>query len=183
MLKVKKIGNKKRVVMFSLLLLAIVALCVAVYFLFFNKINSNKVTKSKNVNYNKPDKKDREDTQERKKEIIDNQTENNESYPQSSTAVSPIITYAGQYGKNLEIEVGGYVSGIVESGGTCTAVFIKDSTTFKKEVSAVANANSVDCPVISVPYKEFSKGTWNVRLIYSSSSYSGESGGKSFEVY
>jgi hypothetical protein len=104
----------------------------------------------------------------------------NQPQPPGAKTVTPIITYAGPYGSN--VEVGGYVD-VLEEGGTCTAVFTLGNARLTKEVKAVAGAKSVDCPVMSLPISQFApKGLWKVVIAYNSASYIGISAVKHIEV-
>lgn len=134
------------------------------------------------VNYTPPTDEDKQRVEENKQRIIDEVAKNKQQATNSNDklVISPLITYAGQYGDT--IEVGGYVNGVFEDNGTCTATFRQANTTLNKSVTAVKGANSVDCPVMSLPQSSFTKGNWAVTISYKSVNASGISESKQFEV-
>lgn len=96
-------------------------------------------------------------------------------------SVKPIITYAGQY--RGAFEMGSQISGLSEDGGVCTATFSKDSKTFTRSVSAVAEGNATFCPMFNVDVSDFNpKGTWSVKVSYISNYSEGTSEGTNFEI-
>lgn len=109
------------------------------------------------------------------------QTQNQQQRGDDRKLVKPVITYAGQYGG--QVEVGGYVPGVFEDGGTCTAKFTNGGKTITKSVNSVKNVNSNDCPVMIAKNEEFSpRGTWSVTITYESTIAAGTSDPKSIEV-
>lgn len=135
------------------------------------------------INLDPPTKEDVKRVDDNKQSIIDREQQQATPPPTSTgkKTVIPTITYAGQYGQ--AIEVGAYVTGIFEEGGSCTATFSKGSISFSKSVAAVRSANAVDCPVMSANASEFSqKGSWSVTVTYSSPTATGVSEAKTVEV-
>ncbi len=101
--------------------------------------------------------------------------------PDGKKAVKPVITYAEQ--RNDQVEVGGYVTGVVEDFGICKAVFQKGAEAMTSQVEAARGANSMDCPVMGAPANEFQqKGTWSVTVSYSSATASGDSDSRQLEI-
>lgn len=182
MSKIKK-PSKKIVV---LLLVIILALAMAAYFL--QKANQNNDTKSTPkpesfINYNPPTEQEQKSGDNKKPEIVNQEESRNTQQPTTNSgkrAVKPIVTYATQY--NSEIEIGGYVNGIFEDGGTCTVTVTKDDKQQTKSVSSVKNVNSVDCPVMALATSSLSPGTWTAVITYTSATAEGKSESKTFEV-
>lgn len=142
---------------------------------------------SDGINYAPPTEQDKKNVDQTKQnlpsesESTNNSTKNSDtSSPQTQGALKPVVTYAGQYG--AQVEVGAYVN-VFEDSGTCTATFTKDGKTVTKSVQAIKNVSSVDCPAISIASTEFaSKGSWNLVVSYSSSAHQGKSDSKAVEV-
>jgi hypothetical protein len=136
------------------------------------------------INLTPPTPEDAQRVEENKQAIIDRENKEKNTTPPpagAKKAVKPIITYAGQYGS--KVEVGGYTTGVFESGATCVVAFSKDGQGFSKSVTAVTNVNSMDCPVVEVPASEFSsKGSWTVTITYDSASANGTSDTKVIEI-
>lgn len=132
------------------------------------------------LNLAPPTAEDEQRANENKQNIVDRQ---NQPDQQSAAVkqITPVITYAGQY--DALVEVGGYVPGVFEDSGTCTATFTKNGSTVEKIVTAIKNVNSVDCPVMSANSNEFNqKGNWTLTLTYKSLSASGTSSAQQIEV-
>lgn len=174
----KKIKTTKKSILISVLILAIVAAGVFYFFKTNEKNNSKTQSDSSNqgINYSPPTEEEAAAGDKTKETTPENEGPSKPlvAGPDGLKSVEPVITYAAQYGQN--IEVGGYIPRIFEEGGTCTAVFTLNANSFSKSVQAVENARSVDCPTISVGSSEFSqKGSWSVVLNYSSNTSKGSS--------
>lgn len=165
------------------LFLIIAAMFLVTFFAIKNNRSSestsdNKKVIAEDVNLDPPSEEDIKRAEDNKETIIEK--ENQLTSSTGSPKVTPIISYAGQYGD--EIEVGAYVNGIFEDGGTCLASFKNGSTTITKSVSAIKNAKSVDCPVMSENVSSIAKGMWTVSVSYKSPAHSGVSEEKQIEV-
>jgi hypothetical protein len=138
-------------------------------------IDSTSTTKPQEINLAPPTKDDAQRVSDNKQKIVDeNNANNTDTNNSKNKAVTPVITYADQYGST--VEVGAYVPGIFEDNGVCTAVFTQNSESIKKSVTAVKDVNSVDCPTMSIASSEFkSKGQWNVVVHYQSINAEGNS--------
>ncbi len=184
MLKIQKPSNK--VILGGLALLIIIGAGAGYYIKTKNDKVADKpqtTAQGEQINLDPPTKEDAQRVADNKQQIVD-RDDALKAQPRSGSSqksVKPVITYAGQYDGN--VEVGGFVSGIFEDGGTCTATFTLGSAKVTKSVTAIKNANSVDCPAIVIGSNEFKqKGQWNLVLSYSSASYSGSSETKQIEV-
>lgn len=129
------------------------------------------------INMNPPTDEEKRSGDDIKPEILENEQNRNSSNKQP---VKPNITYAGVYSGN--VEVGGYVSGIYEEGGTCTLTLRKNEKTMTTQVQAERGATSTDCPTLSIASSGLEKGTWYATMSYSSSSTEGSSEQKPIEV-
>jgi hypothetical protein len=183
MVQIKKITKKSWMIVAALVISALVA---GAYFVTRGN-NSEQTTQAPTnadtINLDPPTAEDAQRVDENKQKILTRQ-EQEKSQPTTSTGskktVNPVITYAGQYGQN--IEVGGYINGIFEDGGSCTAVFTKNSQTVTKTVQSVKNANAVDCPVMIAQANELNTGTWTVTISYTSPNATGKSTEREIEV-
>lgn len=163
--------------------------------LFLNKRHSSTITDKPtsspkrdpvtNVDLSPATETDKTQADQNKEEISKNQTSSNtpQSNPSSNSkkSVSPVITYFGDIGEN--IEVSSYVSGVFEDGGTCMATFTNGSSSFSKTATGSSNVSNTTCHNIDVAKTEFSpKGTWSLIIKYSSSSSEGTSESKTLEI-
>ncbi len=89
--------------------------------------------------------------------------------------VSVTVTYAGWEPSTREVEVGGYVAGISEDGGTCTLTLTKDGRSVTGTKQASADAATTACGAVAVPGGQVSAGTWQAVLTYRSAAHSGTS--------
>ncbi len=171
MLKIKKPSRKITIILIAALIIA----GGAGYYVYKRTNDSQIQNPGQFINLNPPTEEEKASGDKKKPEIIEqenkrNNTENNQA---SKKAVTPSITYAGQFGSTIEI--GAYVGGIFEDGGTCTLTISKDGQTKIAEVAAVKNANSVDCPTMAIPRGSLVDGTWQVTVMYVSANYEGKS--------
>lgn len=180
-----KIKNLPKKIIISIII-ALIILGLGIYFVSNRNNNQTPVTEPTDtqpaVNYDPPTKEDSERAESNKDRIIEREKSINELPTNESglKQVKPIITYAGQYGDS--VEVGAYAN-VFEENGSCTATFTLGSTSVKKTVQSVRNANSTDCPVMQVGVSELgAKGTYSVVVSYNSQSSSGTSDSRQVEV-
>ncbi|MGY1715090.1 hypothetical protein ACI78R_11580 [Geodermatophilus sp. SYSU D01106] len=76
----------------------------------------------------------------------------------------------------------GFVSPVVEDGGTCTLLVSRDGSTVRATVEGVADATTTVCDRLVLPGDELRPGTWSVVLQYESGATSGESAAVDVEV-
>lgn len=127
------------------------------------------------VNTKPPTEKEKKSGDEIKQSIVDQENKRNNNVPNQSgkTSVLPKITYAEQYDK--QVEVGSYINGIFEDGGTCTLTLSNASKKLTANVSGVRGSNNVNCPVLSIPTSSLYSGTWSATVTYVSSTSEGVS--------
>ncbi len=187
----KKIKNQNNTKLIALLAIIFVAILGFGSFKFFanhqNQYQATSPTASQEVpkiDLNPPTEEDLDNVDSAKSDIVQQQAENNNppaTQPDGRKSVVPIISYAAQYGP--QIEIGAYVDGILEQAATCTASISKGDQLLKKSVAAVTNVNSMDCPAIVFERSEFtSAGDWQVVIEYSSANMFGRSQPKKVEV-
>src|SRR3954462_3769067 len=85
-----------------------------------------------------------------------------------------ITTYSGWVASPAGVEVGAYVAGVAESGGTCTLTLTSGAGSATAEVPAEPDAASTSCPTLTVPGSKLSSGTWSAVVTYESPSISGK---------
>ncbi|MBU5424017.1 hypothetical protein KQI48_15215 [Cellulomonas hominis] len=89
--------------------------------------------------------------------------------PAPAGGLSVVITFAEVVQGALE--VGSYVEGTIEDGGTCALSARSGSTTRDDDHEGVADATTTSCGTLSVPA---SSGTWKVTVSYDSPSGRGQ---------
>lgn len=138
-------------------------------------------TNQSGINFGPPTEEDKQEVDRNKEEIS---SENNAPPPstQDGRAVrNPIITYAQEFDGNIEVT--GYVPGVIEENGMCKVEFTNGNTRFSRESKGFADVNRTSCTPFTVPVNEFvPKGKWRITLSYSSSSSIGTSQALEIEV-
>jgi hypothetical protein len=90
--------------------------------------------------------------------------------PSASSSSQAVVTIAQVSVDGRTLTVGGFVSGVSESGGAC--VFLISSTSTGVVVRAtsdgVSNSGTTSCGSQDVPIAKFTRGAWNVVLDYTS---------------
>ena len=180
----KKIKTPSKAQFFSAVVVLIIIACAG--FWYVHKKNTDLAINAQNpdsVNLEPATAEEKKQAESTKETIVKRDEERAKQQSQQTTGqnVKPTITYAEQYGDH--IEVGGFVGGIFEEGGKCTADLIKNGKTVSGSSTAITNVNSTSCPTIMIPVSNLTeKGSWTVTLTYQSASNSGVSSPQQVEV-
>jgi hypothetical protein len=103
--------------------------------------------------------------------------------PATGSGVPVIVTYSGWEDTSAAIEVGAYISGVIEDGGTCTLTLHRDGAEVTASAAGMADASSTTCGRgLTVPGAELSPGTWEAVVSYESPTSSGTSDDVEVEV-
>jgi hypothetical protein len=86
-----------------------------------------------------------------------------------------VLSFVGWNTTTAAVEAGGYLSPVVEAGGTCTLALTKGSRTVTAVAPAQADASTTSCGNLAVPRTQLTPGTWMAVLRYSSRSTTGKS--------
>jgi hypothetical protein len=97
-------------------------------------------------------------------------------------SVDVVVTRADWDDTGGMLEVAGFVSGVVEDGGTCRLTATSSRRTATTETPAAADATTTSCGTLAIPRADLSPGTWDVVLSYESPRASGESAPASLSV-
>ncbi len=130
------------------------------------------------VNYSPPTEEEKQSGNQQKEEIV--QKEDKQATPPSTPsnrkAVDPFIVSASAIGG--QIDVRGYIEGIAEDGGVCTAHFIKaNSAPVEKKTPGSVDWKKTTCQPFIFPQSELSGGGagWSVTISYLSKTAEGTS--------
>lgn len=173
-MKKLKFKNKK-VIIVSLLVIILLAGSVFAIQYVKNDSDPNKDATS----YSPPtiDEQEAADTQKERniqRETADKSTDK----PQTANLV---IVDANQYSDTVEVRA--YVSNIYEDGGKCVATFSNGSSTVQETSDSFKDATTTQCGAINVPVSKFpAKGSWQVKVNYSSQTVTGESEVKNISI-
>jgi hypothetical protein len=88
--------------------------------------------------------------------------------PDSATPVAPqaVIVVAGVDVDGKNVTASGYISGVIQSGATCTFEFTGPGKPVQLEQQATADRLTTSCGTVSGPIDDFSRGAWTVTLQY-----------------
>lgn len=131
--------------------------------------NGNPKTPTKNyVNLSPPTSQDQQNNQANKQALVDSGSGGTPTNADGKKAVTVIVTSA------TSTSINGYVSGVFENGGTCTATLTNSTTGQTKTLtsSGFENASYTSCTPM---HPSLSGSGWSVVLSYSSSSAEGSS--------
>jgi hypothetical protein len=92
------------------------------------------------------------------------------------------ITYFGWNPDEREVQLAGFVGGVVEEGGVCTLTLTKGDATVTGDKKALADASTTSCGELSIPGDQVAAGTWRAVLSYSSAGHTGTSEAVDVEV-
>jgi hypothetical protein len=96
--------------------------------------------------------------------------------------VDVVATWSGWVDDPAGVEVSGFVSGVVESGGTCRLTLTHAGSTVTAEQPGEPDASTTVCPTLQVPAAQLTTGSWQAVLTYSSPTSSGTSAASTVEV-
>ena len=102
-------------------------------------------------------------------------TATDEPAPTAGGEVTVVITQAGWGTSGNAAEVSGFVSGVIEDGGTCRVAMTHDGETVTAEREALADATTTACGAIEIGDLEMASGWWDAVLSYESPTSSGQS--------
>lgn len=90
-------------------------------------------------------------------------------------AAALVVTYSGWNPDTSAVEVGGFVPGVSESGGSCTLTLTRDGATASATAPGDAEPSQTTCGALAVPGSELSSGTWSAVITFDSSGSHAES--------
>ena len=93
-----------------------------------------------------------------------------------------VLSYSYWDPATASVLASGYVSPVIEDGGTCTLVLTRDGRSVTARAAAQADASTTTCPELQVPGDQLTAGEWSAVLRYSSGTTTGESPQASVEV-
>lgn len=143
--------------------------------------NSSK--KVSGINYGPSTKSEKQDAESRKEAPVIPSSSSSPTTINNKKAVSVEITTFNPKTSDNNVSVNGFVSGVIESSGTCTLT-LRDAT--GKQVTGThpgeANATNTTCGETTIPLSSLHAGTWKAVLSYSSQGYAGTSDPVSIQV-
>lgn len=87
---------------------------------------------------------------------------------EAGSGLEAIIVVAGIDTDGAHVSASGYVSGVIEEGGTCSFEFSNGIDTVLADTDGITDARSTSCGTVQVPAESFVRGSWTVTLSYAS---------------
>jgi hypothetical protein len=133
---------------------------------FINLYNSSSISQENNgqdeINLNPPTEDELQAVEDNKIKISDeiDKEQNTSSEPTegNKTTVKPIIGYI-EVGDE-QIRANGFISTMIEEGGTCTLTLRKGTQTAQTSTTSLADAQSTICGLIQINKTEVNNGEW-----------------------
>lgn len=187
MYKIKKHQQKtNRIILLCISIAAIITVISYCTVRYLNENSNNKNDDGQySINYDPPTQQEITETENQKDKIAPNtgptKDQPNTTPPSNSpVAVVPVISSWGYSDQNLEIS--GFVPGIIESAGTCTVKAVNGTLTATASSSGTPNAQNVSCGLIKIPRSKLNAGTWTITIDYKSTKHNGTSEPRSQDV-
>jgi hypothetical protein len=173
--KMKSKNKKKYLIIFSILIVAALLFFLG---LFFYKNNSKKQKTTEilpTINYAEATIEEKKQADDNKDSIVKAQSAPQSQNTSTKKAVTPIIT-------NTSGSINGYIAGIFEEGGICTALISNGAKTVELSSSGFQNVSYTQCAPIVISQGLLTTGDWNVILKYSSPAAQGQSSQQVLEI-
>lgn len=100
----------------------------------------------------------------------------------TSSTVPVVVTYSGWNASLRKVMVGGYVTGVIESGGTCTLTLTHAGTSVTASGPGRPDAATTACGGLTVPGSSLTAGSWKAVLSYASKASTGTSSSVDIDV-
>lgn len=156
---------------------------VSVINLPFLSNNGTTTDTTNGINYGPPTEEEKQETEDFKNKQGDSTSTPPTTPPAGQKkSVTPTISSWGYNKLNGNVEVSGYVPGIIEDGGTCTLTLEKASQKETESKASTADAQNTSCGLITVAGNRLSNGSWKATLTYGSDTANGSSQAVTVEV-
>lgn len=99
-----------------------------------------------------------------------------------SRTTDVVLSFVGWDAKAAQLEAGGYLSPVVETGGTCTLELTRGTLRVSVSAPAQPDASTTSCGNLVVPRSKLVPGTWSAVLRYASPATKGSSDPSPVEV-
>lgn len=178
--------KKSRKTILTVTGIAVLLALLAASYLVWNSAGSKDQNFQNDINYSEATDDDKA-LNEELKETLPDKAESAEAETNtpatSKNTVTPVITVWGQpEGSGTDLQINGYVPGVIESEGMCTITLTKSGETASISKASIQNAQNTSCGQLIVPYTQLSAGSWQAVLSYSSSISAGSSTKTQIEV-
>ena len=94
--------------------------------------------------------------------------------PTSVAGLDVVLTYAQYQSDTGTVQANGFVSGVIEDGGTCTLTLRRDGAEVDVRTLGSADATTTSCGLLETG-TDLTPGTWDAQLTYSSATGDGSS--------
>ena len=184
--------TRKQLIAAFLILVTVIGLITAIWLVNRNKPGTTSQqpdsptqtsAQQDGVNLDPPTDADKKEVDNHKNQLADKL--DNPQSNQPATTTKPYLTRAEHITDPSvnKVEAAGYVSSVIEDGGSCRYTFSGSATEVTRESKGFKDARTTVCPPVSIPRAEFgAPGTWKVKLTYNSTTVSGTSDEQSIDI-
>jgi hypothetical protein len=179
--KSKKLYPKKALVILAVLILTgflvLVLEKTGVINLYERNTNNLPEAQQDAINYG-PATEEEKNAAEDNKQRLTIEQQQNQTQPQQPTgdqkiSVTPVFGYIEI--SESQINSNGFITTMIEEGGTCTLTLKKDGVTKQTSNTSLADAQSTVCGLMQISTDGLSIGNWTATISYSSDKYEGVS--------
>jgi hypothetical protein len=183
----KTIKNKRIKKQLVLLSALVVLIGISAYLLLSKpkhneQVTATNTTSSPTINMKPATEQEKQAAEDHKNQLLNDAGNTATSSGQKKT-VTPVISYIGLNGQQIEID--SFVGGVREDGADCTATLTSQDgqeVVTEKSVS-FKDATTTSCtPIYIARSKLLKTGTWSVVVSYSSATAQGKSEPKTLEI-
>ena len=179
--------KNKKIAIIVIVVIAVILIAGAVFLV---KSRSDKNTTANStgqrstINYDPPTEEEQAAGDEQKQQNAEEQARIDQQ-PTTGRKAEVVVSDATYYpydGDNIEVR--GYISNVLEDGGTCTATFTNASgQKVVKTNPGFKDASTTQCGALDVPRSQFpAGGDWQLVLSYQSSTASGQSAARAVSL-
>jgi uncharacterized protein YxeA len=167
----KLFGTKKRTV---ITLLVVLLIAGGGYFA-WHQNHKPKPLGVGEVNYGGPTEAEKKEAEDHKKQLEKDQ-HNSQSSGNAAQNATVVITYLSSS------EARGYITNVLEDGGTCTITLTKGSSKVTASSTGIMDVNKTTCGPMSISPGQLTSGDWTAVLSYTSSKANGSSAPQKLSV-
>jgi hypothetical protein len=171
-----KTKSNKKILIFFTILLFLIFTGLIVYSLARN--DNPPETQTDGINYGPATEEEIQAAEDNKSRLVEEQKQQNQAPPpqqnsNQKTGVTLVFGYIEV--RDGQVNSNGFISTIIEEGGTCTLTLKKGSRLAQATSLSLADAQSTVCGLMQINTSELSGGEWSATISYSSDKYEGVS--------
>jgi hypothetical protein len=130
------------------------------------------------IKYSPATEEETQAAEDNKQKIVEEQAQQNQANTPEQTndqkmSVTPVFGYIEI--RDGQVKANGFISTMIEEGGTCTLILKNDGQTAQTSSTALGDAQSTVCGLMQISTNQLNSGDWTATISYSSDRYEGVS--------